>query len=569
MSRTGAGCPGCCGAPAVTTAAERLRVMIGELRDPSETAAERAARNAPGNPTLCRPEAGPVSGRGLGLDADRNPGEAPASANDPAAPGAAPAPGAAANDLGAHRHLTARTTAVDSEWSSRTQRMEGATQIAGIAPAGCMLPEGCLRFVAPSTGGWGIVRGALAVPESVMLFVAPRGCGRHGSVASVLNGYRHRLFYLDVPEADFVMGGHVDRSEEMVARILDVLPERPRAFFICSTCVDDLLGSDFDGVCARCTERYGIPFSACHMDPITRNSSTPPAFNLQRSIYRTLWLSALAEAAEPGAPEPGMSEPGAREPGAVNLIGGFVPVDGASELYRVFARAGIDKVRQLPGCRTFDEFLEMRRASFNLMLKGHASLACADMRDRLGIPFVRVRQGFGVEEVRALYRDLGRGLGVEFDVSEEAEACAAHLDEARGWLSGLSVAVGENLNGSSFEIALLLARLGARIPFVISDAIAPAEWPAILELRELQPDVAVYPASHPGLSLVSEVPERADVAIGFDAAKLAPGSRLFEFGCDVEPFGFEAPLSVVDGVRGALEHPVSAKELLYSKGLVV
>ncbi len=550
MSRPGAGCPGCCGASAVSaapgaacrpdpTAAERLRVMIGELRDPSQTAAERAARNVAENATLCRPEAGPVSGRGL---------DAGASATS------AGAPSASANDLGAHRHLSARTTAVDSEWSSRTQRMEGATQIAGIAPAGCMLPDGCLRFVSPSTGGWGIVRGALAVPESVMLFVAPRGCGRHGSVASVLNGYRGRIFYLDVPEADFVMGGHVDRSEEMVARILEVLPRRPRAFFICSTCVDDLLGSDFDGVCARCTERYGIPFSACHMDPITRNSSTPPAFNLQRSIYRTLWLSGRAEE---------------RDPGAVNLIGGFVPVDGGSELYRVLGRAGFDKVRQLPSCRTFDEFLEMRGASFNLMLKGHASLACADMRDRLGIPFVRVRQGFGVEEVRALYRDLGRELGAEFDVSEEAEACAAHLDEARGWLSGLTVAVGENLNGSSFEIALLLARLGARIPFVISDGIAPAEWPAILELRELQPDVAVYPASHPGLSLISEVPERAEVAIGFDAAKLAPGSRLFEFGCDVEPFGFEAPLSVVDGVRGALEHPVSAKELLYSKGLVV
>ena len=42
----------------------------------------------------------------------------------------------------------------------------------------------CLHYSAPSAGGWGIVRTALLVPESVMLFVAPHGCGRHGSVSA-------------------------------------------------------------------------------------------------------------------------------------------------------------------------------------------------------------------------------------------------------------------------------------------------------------------------------------------------------------------------------------------------
>ena len=52
----------------------------------------------------------------------------------------------------------------------------------------------CLHYSAPSAGGWGIVRTALLVPESVLLFVAPHGCGRHGSVSSVQLGLRRRIY---------------------------------------------------------------------------------------------------------------------------------------------------------------------------------------------------------------------------------------------------------------------------------------------------------------------------------------------------------------------------------------
>ena len=60
----------------------------------------------------------------------------------------------------------------------------------------------CLHYSAPSAGGWGIVRTAMLVPESVLLFVAPHGCGRHGSVSSVQLGLRSRIRYMDITEED-------------------------------------------------------------------------------------------------------------------------------------------------------------------------------------------------------------------------------------------------------------------------------------------------------------------------------------------------------------------------------
>ena len=191
------------------------------------------------------------------------------------------------------------------------------------------------------------------------------------------------------------------------------------------------------------------------------------------------------------------------------------------------------------------------------------------MRDRLGRPFAQVRNGFSLEAARAAYDALSASLGASLDTREAAARAQATIEEARGWLSGLSVAVGANLNGSSFEMALFLARLGARVAFVISDAIAPSEWPSVVALRELQPDIAVYPETHPGTSRYCTVPEHADVAIGFDAAQLAPNAKFLEFASDIEPFGYETPVRLLEGNRGARVGAEDARAALYSKGLVV
>lgn len=457
--------------------------------------------------------------------------------------------------------LAATPDGRDADAAHDATLYEEATQIAGLAPAGDrLLPQGCARFVSPGMGGWGIARGALCIPESVLLFVAPQACARHGIVASVLNGNRNRIFFLGTSETDLVMGTHVDRIQEMVGRILAALPEQPRAFLILATCVDDLLGSDIHGICRTLSKKYGIPFSDFHMDPITKTSSTPPAISLQRSIFRLL------------SDEGPLPDPNGRpqlEPDAANLIGGFVPVDADSELYDVLRAAGLTTLRQLSTCATYDDFLAMRLSGRNILLKPFAGLACRDMERRLGIPWHPVKQHLLPELVAAQYDALGSELGTRLGYEDARARAFAELDAARPWISQLSVAVGSNLNGSSFEVAALLRRLGAHVSFVIADQVAPSERTALEELAAHDPELRVYPATHPALSLVGKLDERADVAIGFDAAKLCPEAHLMLLDADTQPFGFQCATSLIRDLHAALDHPLSAKELLYKKGMVV
>ena len=248
----------------------------------------------------------------------------------------------------------------------------------------------CLHYSAPSAGGWGIVRTAMLVPESVLLFVAPHGCGRHGSVSSVQLGLRSRIRYMDITEEDLVLGSHMDRIPAVVEDILSCLPKRPPAFFICASCIDDLLASDYKNLCLRLTERYGLPFVDCHMNPITANSSMPPALNIQRSLYDFL-----------------CKEKNTRVPkDTLNVVGHFSPINPNSEFFSLMNEAGFEKVLQLSACQTFEQFMEMRHSSHNLLIKPFGRVACQEMERHLGIPWHKEFIRYHPEGIRRGYEGL-------------------------------------------------------------------------------------------------------------------------------------------------------------------
>lgn len=411
----------------------------------------------------------------------------------------------------------------------------------------------CLHYSAPSAGGWGIVRTALLVPESVLLFVAPHGCGRHGSVSSVQLGLRRRIYYLDISEEDLVLGSHVDRIPQVVDDILKRLPKRPPAFFICASCIDDLLATDYKNITRRLSEKYGIPFVDCHMNPITANSILPPPLNIQRSIY-----DFLSRAAETRTPKD-----------TLNVVGHFSPICPDSEFYPLMEQAGFEKVLQISACDRFDDYLEMRNSSHNLLIKPFGRVACQEMERNLGIPWHKELICYHPENIRKTYDGIAQFLGREVPYQPYYEACMDRVSAYRGILKGLRVGIGFGVNGSPFEIACALAECGAEIAFLVSDAVMDYEWDSVAKLKERCGDVPVYTSYHPSMSLAEAIPEQADVAVGFSASYICPSAKLLPLDNDEQHYGFEAFTALVRGVEEALHSDISARSLLYSKGLVV
>ena len=68
-----------------------------------------------------------------------------------------------------------------------------------------------LAFNSPGAEGFGVKRAGLAVPDSIMLIVAPGCCGRNTSVISSMPEYHDRFFYLLMDETDIVTGRHLKK----------------------------------------------------------------------------------------------------------------------------------------------------------------------------------------------------------------------------------------------------------------------------------------------------------------------------------------------------------------------
>lgn len=422
-----------------------------------------------------------------------------------------------------------------------------------LGTKGHVVSKPCLHYSAPSAGGWGIVRTALLVPDTIMLFVAPHGCGRHGSVSSIQLGQRNRIYYMDITEEDLVLGEHVNRLEGVIDQILATRTQKPKAFFICASCIDDLLATDYKNIARRMTKKHGIPFTDCHMNPITMNSATPPPLNIQRSAY-----SFLCDAAESRA-----------DKNTVNLIGHFTPVNPESEIFSVIKNVGFEKVLQLSDCQSFEEYLEMRNSSHNILIKPFGRLACQNMQKKLGIPWQKQFVRYGIDGISRSYDEISTFLGRKLDVSKHYDACREEIEKYKAKFKGLRVGIGEGVNGSPFEIACALAEYGLEIMYIVCSAIDDYEWEYVYKLKETCGDIPIYTNYHPSMAMIDSIPETADVSLGFDASYMCPAAKLFPLDSDDQHYGFEAVSALFNGIEEALNSNVSAKALLYSKGLVV
>ena len=411
-----------------------------------------------------------------------------------------------------------------------------------------LFSEDALHFISPEVGGCGILKLAGSVPESVILFAAPRSCARHGSVVGYRDGFRDRVFFLDLSEDELVMGVNADLIKEGVAEVLARLDRDPRAFFVCGTCVDDLLGTDLAGVCRELTHIYaarGIQFRDLHLPPICGRSSTPPPVRLQRSVYGLLT-------------DAGPVPQGEREADAVNLIAGFARVDESSDMFAILRDMGYPTVRQMRACATYDEFLDMRRSALNLCLRPFGRPVCKEMERVLGIPFALVRSRLLPEHQAEEIERLAAMVGRPVDVSPYRAAAEQRLEDARPWLSGLSVSVGDEM--SPFETACFLARLGAHVSFVLANRVSAQDWTYIEELQRIDPSVPVYPGGHPAFALAGRLPLDADVALGLDAGRLSGARSVIDPDGERGWLGFSHALNLLDELREAVERPLSPEE---------
>lgn len=374
-----------------------------------------------------------------------------------------------------------------------------------------------LAFNSPGARGFGVKRAGLSIPGSIMLLVAPGCCGRNTSLFRTDPSYRDRSYFLLLDDTDIVTGRHLTKIPQAAQEIIDGMEKKPTALMICITCVDALLGTDMERVCRKVTERTGIPAVACYMYALTREKVLHPMAHIRRSVYSLL-------------------EPQKRNSRDMNILGFFTGLAESCELFSLMHSAGIENIREIGRCKSFESYSEMSRANFDLVLAPEARHAAIDMQKRLGIPFIEMLRLYRPEKIANQYMALADALDVKFDISEYHEDAKETIESFRNKYPDAVFSVGEVQNGDPLEMALMLCEEGFEVREVFA-TVGEMNFPFLERLAQLSPDTRIYSNLSP--TMLYYEPESVDLCIGCDSGYYHGDVPCVEWSDEEQPFGFD------------------------------
>ena len=375
-----------------------------------------------------------------------------------------------------------------------------------------------LAFNSPGAEGFGVKRAGLAVPDSIMLIVAPGCCGRNTSLISSMKEYNDRFYYLMMDETDIVTGRHLKKIPKAVEEICSVCPKKPSVVMICITCVDALLGTDMERVCKKAEEQVEIPVRPCYMYALTREGRKPPMVHVRQSLYSLL-------------------EPGKKKGNVVNLLGFFSPLVDDCEIYDLLHSAGVKTIHEISRCKDYMEYQTMSEANFNLVLHHEARFAAEDFHNRLQIPFIELRRLYQIDKIENQYHALGNALGVAFYDEKYKKQAEDALEKFRQRCPDASFAIGECLNADPFELSLALIRYGFSVPEIYG-TITVENFTYIRSLAKISPETKVFSNMEPTMIYYDPAKSDVNLAIGKDACYYHPDCPYVMWNGEEQPYGY-------------------------------
>lgn len=375
-----------------------------------------------------------------------------------------------------------------------------------------------LAFNSPGAEGFGVKRAGLAVPGSIMLIVAPGCCGRNTSMISSMREYHDRFFYLMMDETDIVTGRHLKKIPKAVKEICESVEKKPSVVMICITCVDALLGTDMERICRKAIEEVGLPVRPCYMYALTREGRKPPMVHVRQSLYSLL-------------------EPKKKKGNVVNLLGFFSPLVDDCELYDLLRQAGVKTIHEISRCQDYDEYLTMAEANFNVVLHPEARFAAEDFHDRLKIPFIELTRLYQIDKIASQYRAFGAAIGAEFDDEKPRAQAQAAVAQFRENHPDASFAIGECMNGDSFELSLALVRYGFAVKEIYGTLTAE-NFIYLKQLAKLSPDTKVFSNLEPTMLYYNTSDCGVNLTIGKDAGYYHPECPNVVWNQDRQPYGY-------------------------------
>ncbi len=406
-----------------------------------------------------------------------------------------------------------------------------------------------LQYTPPARGTWNIVHTNMLVPGAHQIYICALGCLRGVVLTAAEMGAMDRFSSLIVEEHHLYDGTMEDCIVDGVGEILrGLLPHVPTACFLYPACIHHFMGCGMDDVCRRLEETYRqTRFVLCWMDPIRRHSDLPAEMRTRRQIY------SLLEKRRP-------------DPKSVNLIGSNLAVPEECELSALLRRCGFT-LRQLPTCRTYEEYGKLAESILNIGQEPYARGALEYLEQHLGQPGLYISNSFGYEEMTGNLRAVAAALELpEPSYDAEIDACEAAFAAAGAVVGHRPVAIDSAAVFRPFSLAKILLQHGFCVQRVYTDGISGEDGGDFFWVQENYPELELYSQRHAKMRRIDRRTAEPMLAVGQKAAYFTGTSHFVDMAENGGLRDFYGLRMLLDWMAEACKTEKDARRFINIKG---
>lgn len=276
------------------------------------------------------------------------------------------------------------------------------------------------------------------IEDSVMLVVGPDECGLYTKMATSTGGMKPKgceIFSVVLEQHDVTFGCQ-EKLDEAIEELMDEYS--PKAVYLVTTCVVEVIGDDIESMAESYSERYGLPFIVVHAENFKTDDHLP-------GIEHTLDVS--FEIMEKQEPED-----------CVNVLGLRLGDFEKTEVFKVLTKIGTKTHMNLPGKTTVDVIRTAPKAKCNLVVHPVGLPLAKEMEKRFGIPYVIFERYTDPNRILNSYRELFRILEKELpeEISNRHGEMLQKIADAKPVLEGKNYISG-NTALCNYELHSFLA----------------------------------------------------------------------------------------------------------------
>ena len=412
-----------------------------------------------------------------------------------------------------------------------------------------------LEYSSPARGTWNIVHTGMLVPEAHEIFVCGASCLRGVVLTAAEIHAQHRFSTVEIREENLYDGTMEDLVIDGVSDVLEKLPYRPKAVLVYTSCVHHFTGCDLDMIYMRLRERHpDIDFTDCYMNPIMRKSGLTPDQLMRRQLYSLL-------------------KPREQKRDTLAILGGDLPTDKESELYRMFTDAGLT-VHEIQDCKTYEQYQQMAEASVYLTYYPAASAGADALSERLGGVHHHFSCSFLYEEIDRTAEQLagiiagmvGEDRVVRPDTAALRARCEARLAALKTLVGDTPITIDYTVVTRPTSLARVLLAHGFNVTRLYVDGFTGEERDDVAWLKENAPDLLVSPTVHAKMRVFRGEPSGI-LAIGQKAAYFDNTAHFVNMVQGGGLLGYTGLLKICDLIEDAFLQEKDTRSLIEVKGL--